>query len=150
MTLRIVLDKHRDEIQALGKSTGKPLLDEFYQSYFPHLWKDPKGVEDFYQGRLGPRGSLSGRGSFLKERKFDYYSEARAMGFEPVSDNPVELVALKTYEMAKYASGIRIMQDLKENPNLKFVKFGENAPAGYSRINDKLAKGFRPAEVMAK
>jgi hypothetical protein len=149
-SLRELLDRHRVEIQGLGRQLHKPLLVDFYETYFPHLWKDPAGVESFYQARFGPRGSLSGRGSFLKQRTFDYYAEARAAGFEPAVDNPVTMAALKSYEMSKYASGVRIMEDLKNEGLLKFVRFGDAVPAGYSAINDKLARVFRPAEIMGR
>ncbi|MGH8014155.1 MAG: hypothetical protein ACREQ4_16815, partial [Candidatus Binataceae bacterium] len=147
-TLRTTLDQRRESIQKLGKEIKKPLLEHFHQDYFPHLWQDSQKAEQVFQ--RGPRGSLSGPGSFLKHRTFDYYAEGKAEGLKPVTDNPVTMVGLKDYEMAKYESGVRIMQDLKEQALLKFIRGGARPPAGYVRVNDKLARVFRPVEVLGK
>ncbi len=131
--LRQILDRQRDAVQRLGVGA----LNDFYENYFPHIWTDPKKAQEVYTSL---RGSLEGSKSFLKRRTFDSFADGYNAGLTPVSWNPVDLAMLKYYEMGKFISGQKIMQDLKNQGWAKFVKLGADGPPGWAKINDKIAR----------
>src|SRR5260370_12051315 len=111
-TLRDLLDRDRIEVQTLGKELKRPLLEQFRENYFPHIWKDPAKAEEAYRA-FAPKGSLEGGKAFLKQRHYDYFQEGLAAGLEPVTSNPVELALIKHYEIQKFLRGQRIFRDLR-------------------------------------
>jgi hypothetical protein len=129
--LRKLLDDRREQVRDLG--TGK--LEHFYENYFPHIWLEREPAEQFYH-TFGK--SLTGSGSFLKHRHYDYFLDGLRAGLKPVSDNPIELALLKVREMDRYIYGQKIFQQMKEAGLAKFFRPGE-APAGWVRLDDKVA-----------
>lgn len=71
-------------------------------NYFPHLFKDQKGVEAWLQRTFGSKFNDPG---FIKERSFRTYREAIEAGFEPISDNPEVIM-----QMRQHASDIAQMR----------------------------------------
>jgi hypothetical protein len=144
-TLRGLLDSARDEVRALG--TGK--LEHYIADYFPHLWKDPEGARDVI-GQMMSKRSLTGAGSFLKQRSVPTLREGIAAGLEPVTTTPVDLVMLKLREMRKYIEGQRELAELKARGIARFVGTYETAPTGHVQINDKIATVYGPPTVTIK
>lgn len=139
--LRTILDTQRERIRSFGKGA----LQNYYENYFPHLWKDPKAAEQLYSSL---RGSLEGSKDFLRQRSIDFFAKGINAGLEPVSWNPADLVMLKYYEMGKYIRGQRVFGDLKDHgwatyvPNGKMDEYIQKGkiPAGWQPINDKIAR----------
>lgn len=138
--LRELLDTKRDEVQALGKGQ----LENFDENYFPHIWKDPEAISAFFSRR-----PLTGSGSFLKQRSFETFKEGLDAGFKPITDNPVELALLKAREIDRYVYGQKIFEEMKDAGLAKFVRFGDEAPQGWTKINDKVARVFQHSEPEA-
>ena len=132
-----LLDQKRTEVQALGNGQ----LENFIQNYFPHIWKDESAAQAFYARR-----PLAGSGAFLKERTYDSFKEGIDAGLTPVTDNPVELALLKAREMDRYIYGQNVFAEMKDTGLAKFVRFGEKAPNGWTKINDKIARVFQYSE----
>lgn len=139
---RQLLDGKRDEIRALG--TGK--LDHYIADYFPHLWEDPNKAQGVI-ARLMSKRSLTGPGTFLKHRDIPTIREGIEAGLRPVSTNPVDLVLLKLREMSRYLLGQRVMAEMREQGLARFVAAMEQPPAGFQRINDKVATVYGPPTV---
>ncbi len=137
---REILDTKREEIQALG--TGK--LEHFIEDYFPHIWKDPEAAASAFQKAQG-KAPLEGSKSFLKKRTIPTTAEGVALGLEPASENPVELVLLKAREMDKYILGQKWLAEMKEKDFVKFVRAGSKPPEGFEPINDKIATVYGKA-----
>jgi len=144
-TLRKLLDDRRIAVQALGKGH----LKSFYENYFPHIWKDPKGVKNVVGSMMG-RKRLEGTKSFLKQRKIPTVKEGIKLGYELVSDNPVDIALLKMHEMDRYLMAQGMIKDLKAKELVKFVYSRSGMPEGYSRINDNLFAVFMPPEIIMK
>lgn len=136
--IRELLDQKRDEVQALGKGQ----LENFIENYFPHIWKDPQAAQTFFGRR-----PLTGSGAFLKERTFDTFREGLDAGLTPITTNPVELALLKAREMDRYIYGQNIFEEMKAADLTRFVKFGDKAPPGWTKINDKVARVFQYSEA---
>lgn len=160
--LRELLDRKRDEVQALGKGQ----LENFDENYFPHMWKDVDEATALFSRR-----PLAGPGSFLKQRtipyttdglrwraydaegdfvrSFDTKEQAQAATpegghigrpLQPITTNPGEMALLKAREMDKYVYGQRIFGEMKDADLARFVGFGERAPIGWTKIDDKIAR----------
>ncbi|APB99009.1 LPD5 domain-containing protein [Polynucleobacter asymbioticus] len=137
IALRKLLDQRRDEIIALGKGS----LENFNENYFPHIWMDPAKASNLFTKR-----PLEGGKGFLKQRTYDYFSDAIKAGLEPVTTNPVELAMLKAREMDRYIYGQKIFGEMKDAGIAKFVSFGGRAPDGWEKINDKIARVMQFSE----
>jgi hypothetical protein len=138
--IRSLLDERREAVRQLG--TGK--LQSFIENYFPHIWKDVQKAAELYQD-YGKR-PLEGSKSFLKKRSIDSFMIGIDAGLEPLSDNPVELVIAKLLQMDKYLAAHRILKDLKEAKQLRFVDAREGqAPPGWQKIDDPVATVYGPS-----
>jgi hypothetical protein len=143
--LRELLDDRRDRVQGLGKG----LLEHFYENYFPHIWKNPKGAEAVIRQFFTKR-RLQGPKSFLKKRTIMTVKEGREYGLELVSENPVDLVLLKLHEMDRFLMAHRIIQDMKGRGLIKFVYSRLKAPDGYIKIDDRAFTVYMPPEITKK
>lgn len=142
---RKLLDDRRDAVQALGKGH----LQNFYENYFPHLWKDPKTAEKVIRQIFGKR-RFEGSKSFLKKRTIMTVKEGREAGLELVSENPVDLVLLKLFEMDRYLMAHHVIQDLKSRSLIKFVYSRAMSPEGYKKIDDRAFTVYMPPEITKK
>ena len=133
-TARKIMDSKRDEIRSLG--TGK--LEHFIEDYFPHIWKDPEAAADAF-AKLQSKAPMLGPRSFLKERTIPTIAEGIALGLEPISTNPVDLLLAKAREMDRYIVGQKWVQEMKDREFLQFVRSGSKPPTGYTEINDPIA-----------
>ncbi len=130
-SIRALLDDKRAQVSALGKGA----LDNYIENYFPHIWQQPASFASFISRR-----PLEGSKGFLKQRTYDTFADGLAAGLKPISANPVELALLKAREMDRYIYGQKIFAEMKDQGLAKFVKFGEQAPDGWTRVNDKIAR----------
>ena len=131
IALRKVLDARRDAVIALGKGQ----LENFNENYFPHIWEDKTTAANLFSRR-----PLEGGKGFLKQRTYDYFKQGLDAGLKPITTNPVELALLKAREMDRYIYGQKIFGEMKDAGIAKFVRFGDHAPDGWVKIDDKIAR----------
>ena len=141
--MRKMLDTRREQIRGLG--TGK--LESFIENYFPHIWKEPEAWSQMWENLK--KRPMEGSKSFLKKRTIDSISAGLERGLEPISDNPVDLVLMKSREMDKYLMAHRILKELKERGIARFLDAREFLPKGYAYIDDKIATVFGRPSVTA-
>jgi hypothetical protein len=122
-------------------------FDHWQENYFPQMWERPNQVADFIKQRiLGGKRPLQGSAGFKKARVFDDLQEGLDAGYKPVTNNPVSMALLKLHEMDRYTMAHEILgQSLKEDL-AKFVRFGDAAPAGWTRVNDSMFRVLQPSE----
>jgi hypothetical protein len=134
-----MLDAKRNELITLGSGA----LKNWFEDYFPRQWERPEAAHQFFVD--GPqRRSLSGPAHFMKRRVLGSFDEGLLAGLTPRFRNPVELVQHTLDDMDRYIAGQRTFAELKGRGYLKLFKPGEIPPAGWERINDKIAKRWRP------
>jgi hypothetical protein len=167
--LRELLDSRRDQVQALGKGQ----LENFDENYFPHMWKDAdaatalfsrrplEGSKSFLKARTIPLTTdglrwraYDAEGDFIKS--FETEAQAKAAAgpdgrvgapLKPITTNPVEMALLKAREMDKYIYGQKIFAEMKDADLARFVRFGERPLPGWTKIDDKIARVWSPADV---
>ena len=136
--MREILDTKREEIQALG--TGK--LEHFIEDYFPHIWKEPDEAATAFM-KAQAKAPLEGSKAFLKQRTIPTTKEGVALGLEPVSTNPVDLVLLKAREMDKYILGQKWLREMKDRDFVDSFEHPDDAPPGWAAIDDPIARAGR-------
>src|ERR1035437_2592072 len=123
-------------VQALD--TGA--LASLRENYFPHMWdRTPDGdVQRQIFSSLAKR-PLEGQKGFTKARSFDDVNAGLAMGFKPISDNPLDIIALKMEEMDKYILAHTVLraQEAYGDGSVKLIGAGDKAPSGYTDINGR-------------
>ena len=140
--LRELMDGRRKRIQAMGKGH----LQSFYVNYVPHIWKSAKKAKGVIAQILGKR-PIQGSKSFLKKRTIMTVAEGREAGLELVSDNPIDLVAMKIHEMDRFMMAQGLIQNLKDRGLLKFVYVRSQGPEGWARIDDYAFTVYMPPEI---
>ena len=114
-------------------------FDHWRENYFPQIWERPNQVADWVKKRiLGGRRPLQGPAGFRKARVFDDLQEGLDAGFKPVTNNPVSMALLKLHEMDRYVMAHQILGQSLQEGLAKFVRFGEQSPSGWTRVNDSL------------
>jgi hypothetical protein len=139
--MRDILDTRREAIRQLG--TGK--LERFIENYFPHLWKNPNAAREAFENyRKRP---FEGSKAFLKKRSIEFFDDGIALGLEPVSENPVDLVLLKAREMDKYLMAHRVLKERMTQGGLRYHPATEPMPPGFAEIDDRIGTVFGPPTV---
>ena len=133
--IRKMLDVWRERVQSLGIGA----LDSFIDNYFPHIWKDPKGASTTL-GKAFGRRPLKGSAAFLKQRSIPTTEEGIAAGLEPVSTNPLILAFAKIREMARFYTGVKLMQRFKDEGLAVFLRSGKPMPPGWHEIEDAVGR----------
>jgi len=135
-----------EQVQALG--TG--VLKNLRENYFKHLWK-PRGATDEQTQRtiissLSKR-PLEGSKGFTKQRIYQDFNAGLAAGLEPISDNPLDIVALSMNEMDKYIAAHTVLNQMKKDGMKVFVRNGQKAQEGFVPIDDRYGTVWGPGIV---
>ncbi len=136
--LREAMDERVAAVRALG--TGK--LEKLIENYFPHLWKDVKSAEEFYQGR-----TLEGGKSFLKKRTIPTIEEGLAAGLEPVDWNPIDLTLRKLHEMDKYVMAHEWLKESQQQGTVDYFPVDRPMPANWTKIDDKIGTVYGSSRI---
>jgi 2'-5' RNA ligase len=141
----------RREANSLGGKVG------FIKDYYPREWVQPGKVREFIMRTLYGKRPLQGRAGFKKARTRDKetgeiipFRSYIAHGFEPVSYNPVTAHLRKWLEMDKWIAARRILLDGRAAGVAKFVKVGEQPPAGWMRYPESFGTVYGPPSVPIK
>jgi len=131
-------------------SPDTPYLDNHYRV----LWKEIPGsaglkgtaLEQFMSKR-----PWRGSSGWKLRHTLEDMSEGIAKGGVPVSYNPIDMFLLHAQDVMKFVAANRAWEDLKKSGQAEFVKIGEQAPEGYTRLSDNIAKPyFRQNKVLSK
>lgn len=120
--------------------------------YFPNRYKKAPGNETLLSeeeqiARMFPsRRPFEGSKAFMKQQTYTL-KEAVAAGAEALG-TPVDMVMRRLQEGAKFVAARYVMHSYKEAGIITFLKKGSKMPDGYSRINDKIVKAWRPVETV--
>jgi hypothetical protein len=129
---------------------------EFLADYYRHLYKPTAAGGD--ADRIG--FSKMGNGSFMLGRKIPTIREARAMGYEPVTNDPIEMTLRYVANASRYIAREKILENAEaqkmilKRQNKKNIPEGWHpmfergtwtyyAPEGFARVfNNYASKGF--------
>lgn len=114
----------------------------YIENYFPHIWKNPEQSKPILSQMYGKK-PLEGTKSYLKQRIIPTIKEGIALGLEPVSYNPVDLVMARIDDMDKFLMANKVWEQFKEQGLRKFVRMGDKVPDGWITIDDKIANSFQ-------
>src|SRR5215469_203161 len=150
-SLRRLLDQRWARINRLGK------IESYIVNYFPHIWKDPVKAQAAQgqilrdaQIRAAAKRPLMGDKSFLKQRKFPTVQDGLAWTgpngekLELISDNPLDVVALRLRNMDQFYHAQRFFNSVKASGLFKWVRLGKTPPALWKVIEDPAFTTFLP------
>ncbi len=138
--IKDALQSRWSQIQEIKKS------EAYIENYFPHIWKDPEKAGETLAKYFGKR-PLEGTKSYLKQRKIPTVKEGVALGLEPVSYNPVDIVMARIVDMDRFLMAHNVIDQFKEDGLWKFIKMGDKLPSGWKFIDDKIARTFQFSEI---
>lgn len=145
-------ETERDAIN-LGRTEKNQIELSDKPNYFPNRYKvapsreAPASEEDQIARIFAPsRRPLEGSKAFLKQQRYTL-KEAVKDGAVPLG-SPVEMLMRRIQEGAKFVAAKYIMHSFKETGMVEFLKRGKKMPAGYVKIDDKIAKVWRPVETL--
>lgn len=139
----------RQYAENMLKSGHTSLLDKFYDTYFPHLWR--YGIKDAISDVISRRRPLA-PSSFLKQRTYQTFADGMANGMEPVTYNPVDMVLLKLHEMDRFATAHETFNQLRDM-DLAHIYSAKDVPYGWEKVNDGMfnaganAAWYMPADA---
>jgi hypothetical protein len=140
-----MFDEKAKEIQGLG--TGA--LQAIRENYFPHIWnREPSGDKQREIFSTLAKRALEGRKGFTKERIFDDVQAGLDAGFEPISNNPLDIVALKMEEMDKYILAHKTLQAMEGSNGVHLIAAGEKTPQGFTDVNGRFGSIERNGEKL--
>ena len=122
------------EIQQLKPEALQTLID----GYFPHIWERPSMVRRTLKQVISGRRPFAGSASFLKQRTIPTMADGLALGFTPISWNPVELFMRKYAEMSQYLMGYKTLDMMKTAGTAKMVRVGQKPPDGWQQLDDRI------------
>ena len=135
----------KQELIALGKDAAR----DWNLNYFPHIWKDPKGIRDRIRAMVSRR-PMEGSKSFLKHRTFPTTFDGLDAGYVPVDWNPIRLSLLKMAEMDKYITARRFLATLHERGIPQYVRVGQKTPDGFRVPKDPMFQVHKSPEIEVK
>lgn len=123
--MRAAYERVRSHLEAI-----KPTEEmEFREDYYRHLYKPkPGAVPGDFEGAIGK--------GFTKKRVFDTIAEARAKGYEPITEDPIEMTMRYINQAEKFIARKAILQEAVDKGLVKNIQVGfEKAiPAGWKPI----------------
>lgn len=136
------------EITASKKS---PIELARKENYFHNWWetrpgKEPSEDESERISRLFmPKRPLEGSKGYNKRQSYTLKTGMEAGG-EPVTTNPVRILRHRLEDGMKWVTAQRAWYEAGQLDLKTFVKSGSRPPAGFDKIDDKIARVYFPAE----
>ena len=149
---RKIMDAQRaEEIEAINLGRrGKQIELAKKQNYFHNWWdvrpgKEPEEEEGERISRLFiPKRPFEGTKGYNKRQSYTLKSGIEAGG-EPVTTNPVRILRHRIEDGMKFVTARRAWNETNELGLRSFVRKGARPPAGFDKIDDKIAKVYFPA-----
>ena len=130
----------------------KPSVD-YLENHFRVLWKvipgspEAKGdVKALFRRAFGSRRPLEGARGFLKQHKLADMTEGLEKGGIPYVYNPVEMFKAHYSDAMKFITAQRLWEQFEKMGVRKFVRLGKQAPEGFQRLDDRIARVYFPVK----
>lgn len=142
-----IVELYRTRLDNAYKAISQYKDIPFLENFFPHFWEKPDEITHDAMLRMAAKAPLQGSRSFLKHRIFDTIKAGIDAGYKPVTTNPEELMQLYETNVKKFVMAQKIKEDMIKEGLWKMVKHGDKPPAGFSKIDDTIAKVYFPTET---
>lgn len=141
--LNEIQDKKYAEVRALADGELG-----YIHNYLPHLFKNPDEAAKIIADEYQRQASVAGPTGWMKKRSIPTMAQARALGLEPLSHNPVDAVLIHLRQMDKYVASQNLVQQLHAKGMLPYVSANDTlagkTPAGMVPVNDRIFSVFGP------
>jgi hypothetical protein len=152
--LRTIMDEQRRQEQVaanLGR-TGATIELSRKENYFHNWWNTPPGREpeaddDARISRLfSSRRPLEGTKGYNKRQSYTLKTGMEAGG-KPETTNPVRILRHRIEDGMKFVTARAAWERLHELDLRQYVRQGERPPAGFDKVDDRIARVYFPADV---
>jgi hypothetical protein len=115
---------------------------EYVPGYLRRMWSElPQGMERLRQAAgVDPNSDtpLGGYRGWTKDRFFKYMKDGVDQGGKPMTTNPADLFGMYYSDAMRYVTGKKMIASALENGSARFVANGEERPAGWLKLDDRL------------
>jgi hypothetical protein len=130
--LRTVMDAARERVTATSGN-----LQNFFVNYMPGLWENQAKGKSFSDSWVGNR-NFQGDTNFLKQKMYEYYSDALKAGLQPTTTNPIRAAMMITEQMNRYSMAHEYKNAMIDGGIVHFYQGEETPPTGWEKLDDKL------------
>lgn len=121
--------------QRVTDASGK--LDEFIVNYMPGMYENQAQARNFSQN-WAARRPLEGGSEFLKQKMYEFHSDALKAGLQPVTDNPVRAMMMRVEQLNRFAMAHEFKNKLVQEGFAAWYNTGDAPPVGHEPLNDKI------------
>lgn len=130
--LRSVMDAARDRVTATSGN-----LQNFFVNYMPGLWENQAKGKSFTDNWVGNR-NFQGDTHFLKQKMYEYHSDALRAGLQPTTTNPVRGAMMITEQMNRYSMAHDWKNQMLDQGIIHHFEAEDTPPSGWEKLDDKL------------
>jgi hypothetical protein len=136
----------------LGRKKNDQIALQDRANYAPLRYSTPPGkekgpTEEERIARVGePRRPFQGSKSFMKQKRYETASAARADG-GVLLGNPVRVVLRRISEGAKWEAAQHALWNFRQVGKVVYKSAGAKMPDGFVKMQDNIARIFRPVET---
>lgn len=105
------------------------------ENFFPGMWKREREASAFFQAKA--KRPFEGSKAAMKKKVFADIWEGIEAGFEPISDNPLDLAFLRMEDMDKYVICHSTLQALAADGAARLIRPGERIPEGWQNVDGR-------------
>lgn len=136
------------------------IAPDYVEGYLKHLYANPDRFQHDWVNKAtaysySPMRTMAGGKSFLRERVFGSYKEARAAGMIAATDNPITMSLMAMRNMDRYIATYQLLQDFKKAGSIKTFKKGDRLDPDMRPIAgqlglDKEGQFYAPRDIADK
>lgn len=141
---KALADSYRERLNNAHLAISKYKDIPFLENFFPHFWEKPEAIEKKFIPEMATRRPFEGGKSFLKHRIFNTIQEGIAAGYKPLITNPEQLMQIYETSVRKFLMAQKIKEDLKPVGMWKIIPNNKSLPAGFTYIDDPIARAYFP------
>ena len=120
----------------------------YIHNYLPHLFKNPDEAAKIIADEYSRQASVAGPTGWMKKRSIPTMAQARALGIEPLTHNPVDAALIHLRQMDKFIYSQRLVEQLHNQGMLPYVSANDTlagrTPAGMVPVNDRIFSVYGP------
>jgi hypothetical protein len=140
--MQAAFGKVKARLQALPKFAQQ----QFVQSYFPHMWENPKAAAEFVDNFFMNQGSAAS----LQKRKVPTIQDGLDHGLKLASKDPIEISMRYLNSMHNFIESQEILHEMKNRGLAIAVEGGKAVGASGNPEGSNIPEGYAPLEGRGK
>lgn len=131
-SIRSSLDEARDRVT---QTSGN--LQDFILNYMPGMYENQARARAFADS-WASRRPLAGNSDFLKQKMYEFHSDALKAGLQPTTSNPVRAMLMRNEQLNRFSMAHEFKNKLVGDGLTEWYNTGETPPEGHEQLNDRI------------